>query len=228
MAKKLSVIIPVLNEAQTLTKVLARVDKAFVRDYQKEIIIVDDGSIDQTEEILKELKPGYIIFRHPRNLGKGAAIQTGLTKASGDLVIIQDADLEYDPEDWPALIKELESSGCDAVYGSRNLNARKKGYQHYVFGVWFLTLVNNLLFGSRLTDIYTCYKLLPRKIVESLDIQSRGFEFEAEITAKLLKKGYQIEEAPISYNPRSFKQGKKIRFKDGVKGLWTLLRCRFG
>ncbi len=226
MLKKLSIIIPVLNEEKTLLQVLEQVEKISLPNYQKEIILIDDGSIDQTDEILKKQADKYIVFRHPKSRGKGTAIQTGLAKASGDLILFQDADLEYDPNDWLVLIDKFENSDCHAVYGSRNLNAKERGYPHYVFGVWLLTKINNLLFNSRLTDTYTCYKLIPGEILKSLNLQSPGFEIEAEITAKLLKNKYCIAEVPINYHPRKFKQGKKIRFKDGIKGFWTIFKFR--
>lgn len=228
--KKLSIIIPVFNEETTLAQILEQVYQAPSLDFQKEIIVVDDGSSDRSRVILENLKDKYqlIVLKHRRNLGKGKAIQTGLAAATGDMIIIQDADLEYQPEDWPKLLRELESGQPDlgAVYGSRNLEPKKRGYFHYVLGVWFLTLITNLLFRAKLTDIYTCYKLFPAKLIKSIPLESNGFEIEAEITAKILKKGYQIKELAINYNPRKFKQGKKIRFKDGCKGLWTVIKWR--
>ncbi len=224
---KISVIIPVLNEGKTLLQVLERIKKVSLGNIEKEIIIIDDGSSDQTEEILKKLVKEHIVFRHPKSLGKGAAIQTGLSRASGDMVVFQDGDLEYHPNDWVSLIANLKDLTKQAVYGSRNLNPQKRGYKHYVFGVWLLTKFNNILFRSKLTDIYTCYKLIPTQIIKSLNLQSFGFEIEAEITAKLLKQGCQIIEVPINYFPRKFKQGKKIRFTDGVKGFWTIFKFKF-
>ena len=229
--KKLSIIIPVLNEETTLVEVLKRVYQAPSLDFQKEIIVVDDGSTDRSSVILENLKDKYqlIILKHQRNLGKGEAIQTGLAAATGEAIIIQDADLEYWPEDWPKLLRELESCQLDlgAIYGSRNLKPKKKGYFHYVLGVWFLTLINNLLFKAKLTDVYTCYKLFPADLIKSIPLESDGFEIEAEITAKILKKGYQIKEVGINYEPRKFQEGKKIRLKDGLKGLWTMFKWRF-
>lgn len=229
--KKLSVIIPVLNEETTLIQILERVAQAPSLDFEKEIIVIDDGSTDRSGVILENLKDKYqlIVLKHQQNLGKGEAIQTGLAAATGEAIIIQDADLEYLPEDWPKLLKELESgqSEVGAIYGSRNLNPKKRGYFHYVLGAWFLTQVNNLLFRVKLTDIYTCYKLFPADLIKSIPLESDGFEIEVEITAKILKKGYQIREIGINYYPRKFKQGKKIRFKDGLKGLWTMIKWRF-
>ncbi|MFH1461095.1 MAG: glycosyltransferase family 2 protein [Patescibacteria group bacterium] len=229
--KKLSIIIPVLNEETTLVQILKQVYQAPSLDFEKEIIVVDDGSTDRSGVILENLKDKYqlIVLRHQQNLGKGEAVQTGLAAATGEAIIIQDADLEYQPEDWPKLLKKLESGQPEigAVYGSRNINPERRGYFRYVLGVWFLTLINNLLFGAKLTDVYTCYKLFPANLIKSIPLESDGFEIEAEITAKILKKGYQIKEVPISYYPRKFQQGKKIRFRDGLKGLKTMIKWRF-
>jgi glycosyltransferase involved in cell wall biosynthesis len=223
----LSIIIPVFNEEETLEEVLNRVSAAPVFDYRKEIIVVDDGSTDGTRELLERLrgKFNFVHLRHPANFGKGRAIQTGLEKVSGQLVLIQDADLEYNPLNYQDLLKIFKKNNS-VVYGSRNIAPKRRGYFHYVLGVWFLTTFVNLLFGSKLTDVYTCYKLFPADSIRSIPLESNGFEFEAEITAKLLSRGHQIKEVPIDYNPRRFKEGKKIRFKDGLKGLWTILRCR--
>jgi len=227
--KKLSIIIPVLNEESTIKEIIEQVEHASVLDYQKEIIIVDDGSSDNTKNILKDIKAQYnlIILEHQKNMGKGRALQTGFKVVTGNAVIIQDADLEYDPNNWAFLLKELNGSEIGAVYGSRNINSKKRGYFHYVLGVKFLTFLNNLLFRSKLTDTYTCYKLFPADLIKSIQLDSDGFEIEAEMTAKILKKGLLIKEVPISYNPRKFKQGKKIRFKDGLIGIWTIIKYRF-
>jgi len=229
MNKKLSIIIPVLNEESTIEEIIKRVERAPVFDYQKEIIIINDGSTDNTKKILENLKEKYnlIILEHNMNAGKGKALQTGLEVVTGSAVIIQDADLEYNPNDWRLLLRELNKPGIGAIYGSRNINPEKKGYFHYVMGVKFLTFFNNLLFGTKLTDIYTCYKLFPAHLIKSIKLNSNGFEIEAEITAKILKKGLLIKEVPISYSPRRFEQGKKIRFKDGLIGIWTIFKYRF-
>ena len=227
MNKKLSIIIPVLNEEATLEKILGQVKLAPVFDYEKEIIVVDDGSIDRTAEILGSVKDKFnlIVLKHERRQGKGMALRTGLESVTGQAVIIQDADLEYDPNDYQNLLKVFEETGS-VVYGSRNINPDKRGYSHYVLGSWLLTKVNNLLFNSKLTDTYTCYKLFPSNLIKSISLKSNGFEIEAEMTAKILKRGEDIKEVPINYNPRKFKEGKKIRFKDGLLGLWTIIKYR--
>ena len=226
--KKISILMPVFNEEATLAKVIKKTYSVSIPDYQKEIIVINDCSKDKTANVLNKMKDEYnlIILSHNKNMGKGKALQTGLKKATGDLIIIQDADLEYNPEEWLLLLDKLNNSDAKVVYGSRNINPSKKGYTHYVLGVKALTSVSNFLFKSKLTDIYTCYKLFPRDLIRSIDLKSNGFEIEAEITAKFLKKGFSIKEVPISYNPRKFKQGKKIRFKDGLIGLWTLVKYR--
>lgn len=227
--KKLSIIIPVFNEESTIEEIIEQVKNVPVFNYEKEIIVVNDGSNDKTGEILENIKEKYdlIILRHNKNIGKGKAIRTGLKAVTGSAVIIQDADLEYNPQDWALLLKELNNSNIGAVYGSRNINSKKRGYFHYVLGVKFLTFINNFLFKTKLTDIYTCYKLFPTHLIKSIKLNSNGFEVEAEMTAKILKKGLLIKEVPISYNPRKFKQGKKIRFKDGLIGIWTIVKYRF-
>jgi len=223
---KLSIIIPVYNEEKTVEKVLKRVFDLSL-DCQKEIIVIDDGSTDGTGQVLSNLKGklDFILLSHSENSGKGKALRTGIERASGEAIIIQDADLEYNPENWKEMLKEF--NGNNVVYGSRNIDPKRKGYSHCILGVWLLTKVNNLLFNSKLTDTYTCYKLIPANLIKSLGLRSNGFEIEAEMTAKILKKGIPIKEIPIDYSPRKFKEGKKIKFKDGIIGLWTIIKCRF-
>lgn len=227
--KKLSIIIPIFNEESTIEEILEQVERAPVFGYKKEIIVINDGSSDNTKKILKNLKEKYnlIILEHKKNMGKGKALQTGFEAVTGDAVIIQDADLEYSPNDWQLLLKELNGSKIGAIYGSRNINPEKRGYFHYVLGVKLLTSLSNLLFKAKLTDIYTCYKLFPAHLIKSIKLDNYGFEIEAEMTAKILKKGLIIKEVPISYSPRRFKQGKKIRFKDGLVGIWTIVKYKF-
>ena len=175
--KKLSIIIPIFNEESTIEEILEQVEQASIFNYEKEIIIVNDGSSDNTKKILENLKEKYnlIILEHNMNAGKGKALQTGLEVVTGSAVIIQDADLEYNPNDWRLLLRELNKPGIGAIYGSRNINPEKKGYFHYVMGVKFLTFFNNLLFRTKLTDIYTCYKLFPAHLIKSIELNSNGF-----------------------------------------------------
>ncbi|MBU4466677.1 glycosyltransferase family 2 protein, partial [Patescibacteria group bacterium] len=160
-----------------------------------------------------------------KNLGKGSALRTGFGVATGEAIIIQDADLEYSPDDWPKMLAELEkSSDISAVFGSREMNPERKGYWHYVLGVRFLAFLINFLFKSNLTDPYTCYKLFRAELIKGILLESNGFEIEAEMTVKILKQGGKIKEVPINYYPRKFSEGKKIRVKDGLVGIWTIIR----
>lgn len=223
--KKLSVIIPVFNEERTIEKVINTVWQQPLENWEKEIIVVNDCSTDNTGKILDDLKNkfDFILLKHQKNSGKGTAIKTALPRITGDYVIVQDGDLEYDPSDWPRMLKELENPEIKVVFGSREMNSKRRGYFHYVLGVRFLTFLTNRLFGGNLTDIYTCYKLIPSELIKSLNLSSPGFEIEAEITTKILKRGIKIKEVPINYLPRSFKEGKKIRIYDGLIGIWTIL-----
>jgi glycosyltransferase involved in cell wall biosynthesis len=226
---KLSVIIPVFNEEKTIEKIIEEVFKAPALNYQKEIIVVNDCSTDGTQKILNRLQQKFnlILLKHGQNKGKGTAVRTGIDKASGNAIIIQDADLEYDPSDWPKILRELENPDTLVVYGSRNINPEKRGYFICLLGVKFLTFLINIFFNARLTDSYTCYKAFRSEVIKSLKLVSDGFEFEVEVTAKILKKGIKIKEVPIRYNPRRFKEGKKINFFDAIIGIWTILKNRF-
>lgn len=227
--KKISILIPVFNEKNTVEAALKRVWEVDFPDYEKEIIVIDDGSTDGSEKILDALKTkfNFILLRHQSNRGKGAALRTGLDKASGDLIIIQDADLEYDPFDYQILLNAWGEE-CPVVYGSRNLHpVRKRGYFLYYFGSKLVSLFLNLLLGQKLTDTYTCYKLLPAPLIKGLKLESNGFEIEAEITVKIIKKGVPIKEVPINYSPRKFSEGKKIKFKDGLKAFLAIIKYKF-
>ena len=223
---KLSVIIPVFNEADNIREILKRVQAAKLAG---EIIIVDDGSNDGTRETLKKLngKNKVRVILHEGNHGKGAAVVTGLKAAKGDVLLIQDADLEYDPRDYPALLQPIREGVADVVYGSRFL-----GGPHRVTMFWhlvanqLLTLMTNVLYNTILTDMETGYKVFRRKVIEDMTIRARRFDFEPEFTAKVLKQHYRIYEVPISFNPRDYSQGKKIKLKDAFEAVWTLLKYR--
>ncbi|MFA5339147.1 MAG: glycosyltransferase family 2 protein [Candidatus Omnitrophota bacterium] len=229
---KVSVIIPVYNEAKTIKEILKKVTDSDVVD---EIIIVDDFSKDDTMKILESLSlKGVKIYSHDKNRGKGAAIRTGLKNASGDIIIFQDADLEYDPGDYPRLVKPIKEGKADVVYGSRFLNrkdlfhCKKVFYLTHFIGNKFLNFMVMLLYGARLTDMETCYKVIKKEILNGIDLTARGFEIEPEITAKLLRKGVKIYEVPISYVPRDYQEGKKISWRDGLKALYVLVKYRVG
>ncbi|HLT20824.1 MAG TPA: glycosyltransferase family 2 protein [Thermomicrobiales bacterium] len=221
-----SVIIPVYNERNTIRELLRRVRAV---DIPKELIIVDDASTDGTWEILKEeaRRPGTRLFRHRRNIGKGGAVRTGLANASGDIILIQDADLEYDPRDYFVLLRPILEGRSQAVYGSRFLGEHKAMYFWHAVGNRFLTLVTNILYDSTLTDMETCYKVFTREIADSLQIQQDRWGIDPEITAKILRQGVRIYEVPISYTGRETWEGKKISWKDGLVVLMTLIRYRF-
>ena len=219
----LSIIIPAFNEADFLPEVIRRVVET---PYDKEIIIVDDGSTDGTREYLKGLaSEGIKVIVHEKNMGKGAAMRTGIAVATGDVVIVQDADLEYDPKDYPVLLEPIIQGKADVVYGSRFL-----GGPHRVLFFWhsvgnsFITLISNMFTDLNLTDMETGYKAFRKKVFEAITIESNRFGFEPEITAKVAKKGFRIYEVPISYSGRSYQEGKKITWKDGVMALFTVLK----
>lgn len=220
---KVSVIIPVYNEESTVGEVIERVDAV---DVDKEIIVVDDGSTDRTGQILRRHASKLRHIHDARaNLGKGAAIRAGLTYAGGDVVLIQDADLELDPTEWSRLLAPISAGETEVVYGSRFLQPNRVRLRTRLANR-LIVLATNLLYDSRLTDTYTAYKVFRTEVIRGLRLTSHGFEIEAEITAKLLRLGHRIVEVPISYRPRSEAEGKKIRWRDGLVALWTLLRYR--
>ncbi|MCM2304434.1 MAG: glycosyltransferase family 2 protein [Elusimicrobia bacterium] len=226
MAKTLSVLIPVYNEKRTVLELLRRVE-AVTLPVAKEIIIVDDGSTDGTRALLADLGGRATVVLHEKNRGKGAALRTALGRAGGDLVIIQDADLEYDPADYPMMLGPLLDGRADAVYGSRFLGGphRVLLFWHY-FGNVIFTLLTNVLYDINLTDMGTCYKAFLAEKIKDIPLRSERFGIEAEITAKICKRRLRIFEVPISYSGRTYTEGKKITWRDGFSYLWCLLRYR--
>ncbi len=228
---KLSIIIPVYNEIETLDRIVTKLLKLDLGKISKELIFVDDGSDDGTKERLIELEKkiaqkGHKFFYQSVNQGKGACLKIGIKQATGDFILFQDADLEYDPRDIPRLIANLGNE-ASIVYGSRFSNYCQELNKYFFYGNRFLTFLTNILYGVKLSDMETCYKLIPSKLAKSLNIKSSRFNVEPEITAKILKSGLKIKEVPISYNPRTFADGKKIRPKDGLQAILSLIKYRF-
>ena len=217
--KKLSIIIPCYNERESLPIILDKVKSSPVEN--KEIIIVDDLSTDGTREFIKnEIEPVVDkVLYHEKNTGKGGALATGFKAATGDVVIVQDADMEYDPDEYPLVVEPIFEGKAEVVYGSRFMNQRAKGYLLNRLANKFLTFLSNLMTHQKLTDMETCYKAFRREIIQSIEIEEKRFGFEPEITAKLVKRGIKIVEVPISYYPRSNAEGKKIGFSDGLRAL---------
>jgi glycosyltransferase involved in cell wall biosynthesis len=223
----LSVVVPVFNERNTVAEIIRRM-RAVELPVLVEFVVVDDGSSDGSDKVLAALADSTVrVIRHPKNMGKGAAVRTGIEAARGDLILIQDADLEYDPDDWPSLLAPVLKGKARVVYGSRFTGERKNMLPSHWIGNRLLTLVTNLLYKSTLSDMETCYKLFDRRVLEGVKIESDRFEFEPEITAKVLLKGERIYEVPISYAGREMAEGKKITWRDGFGAMRTLLRFRF-
>lgn len=225
---KLSVIIPVYNEANTLEELVKRVQAI---DIDKELILVDDFSTDGTRDIEDKLEKEYdnlLVFKQEQNQGKGSALRVGFKEARGEYVIVQDADLEYDPKDYYKLLKVIEENNGCVVYGSRFLGSVRKSMSlTHTFGNKILTLLTNILYNTSVTDMETCYKLFPRELIQSIKFYSNRFNFEPEITAKILKRKYKIFEVPIKYYGRDWDEGKKISWKDGFVAIWALIKYRF-
>lgn len=223
--KKLSIVIPVFNESKMIETVLKSVEGKKI-PWRKEIIVVDDGSTDGTQEILKKYSKKYKIVLQKENQGKGRTLRKGFELATGDVVIIQDADLEYTPDDYDNLLKPFNNPRVTVVYGSRFLGSHLSTFFVYALGNKFVTFLTNIIYNSNITDMETGYKLFRREILQTLNLKSERFDFEPEVTAKLLKKGYQIYEVPISYYGRKFEEGKKLTWKDGIAAVWTLIKYR--
>jgi glycosyltransferase involved in cell wall biosynthesis len=222
----LSVVMPVYNERDTIEEIVARVMAVPVR---KELIVVDDGSKDGTRDILPRLQAqhGFKLILQPKNQGKGAALRRGFQEVAGDLVAIQDADLEYSPEELPALIELICQGRADVVYGSRFLGRHRVFlFTHYA-GNRVLTLITNVLYNTMLSDMETCYKVMRTDVLRSFELSSNGFGIEPELTAKIFKRKYRVYEIPITYDGRGYEEGKKITWRDGIVALWVLLKYRF-
>ncbi|WFB37872.1 glycosyltransferase family 2 protein [Kiritimatiellota bacterium B12222] len=228
---KLSIVIPVYNEVETLESIVELV-RSIDTGLEREILLVDDGSSDGTRELLPQLEAKYEDVRmalHEVNKGKGAALHTGFELATGDLILIQDADMEYDPEDYPALLNPILEGRADVVYGSRFLGggSHRVVYYWHSLGNKFLTTFSNMMTNINLTDMEVCYKVFKSEYLKALDLKENRFGFEVEVTAKIARSGAVIYEVPISYYGRSYEEGKKITWKDGVRAIWCILKYRF-
>jgi glycosyltransferase involved in cell wall biosynthesis len=222
----LSVVMPVYNERSTIEEIVRRVLAVPLRI---QLIVVDDGSSDGTRDALAELQRelGFALVLQPRNAGKGAALRRGFQEVTGELVVIQDADLEYSPEEFPSLIELICQGRADVVYGSRFLGRHRVFmFSHYV-GNRIVTMLTNVLYNTMLTDMETCYKVMRTEVLRSFTLHSEGFGIEPELTAKIFKRGYRVYEIPITYDGRGYEQGKKITWRDGIVALWVLIRYRF-
>lgn len=229
---RLSIVIPVYNEKNTIAQILAKLEKADV-GAAKEVIIVDDFSTDGTREILKGYEARHKVIYHEKNRGKGRALRTGFAQVSGDWAVVQDADLEYDPNDFKKMIEKAERTGAQVVYGSRRFNRKYHYFEGrysghvYALGGIFLTWLTNFLYRTKITDEPTCYKMIKMDLLRSIDLKCERFEFCPEITAKIAKRGIRIHEVPINYFPRHKDEGKKINWRDGLEAIWTLLKYKF-
>ena len=231
MSLKLSVIIPVYNEEKTIDAVIGSVQKVALKDIKKEIIIVDDFSTDNTRKILLGLMDSNLkIFFHQKNQGKGTAIRTGLKHVTGDIILIQDADLEYNPSEYGKLLRPIIEDNKNVVYGTRleyiKHNVKNMNRLHFIGNI-FLTHITNLFYNTRITDMETGYKVFRKEVIDKIKLKAKRFDFEPEITAKILKKGYKICEVPITFKARKFNEGKKITWRDGIKALFYLIKYRF-
>jgi len=232
MKKKLSIVIPVYNEKDTIKEIIKKIEAVKLPNCSKEIIIVDDFSKDGSRDLIKSLKGNYVKIFQPKNMGKGAALKEGIKAATGNFIVFQDADLEYEPNDYKKLLKPIMQGKAEITFGSRfPKRARllpKKGTMHPVhwIGNNFLTLLFNTLYGTNLTDAEPCYKMFKSDILKAIEIKSNEFEYDIELMCKLVKKGHRILQLPIKYHPRSFEEGKKINWRDGLKAAWVMLKYR--
>lgn len=226
---KLSVIIPVYNEQNTIVQIINKIKGVKLDNFEKEIIVVDDGSNDGTRDLIKKFESLDKIIYQPKNYGKGFAVRTGIAASSGDIILIQDADLEYDPNDYSVLLKPIVENKFDVVYGSRFLNKKENGTVYFLSHIAnkFLTAFSNFFTGLNLTDMEVCYKVFKKEILNSIWLKENGFGFEPEITAKIAKKGLKIGEVGISYSGRSYKEGKKIKFKDALLTVFCIIKYSF-
>jgi glycosyltransferase involved in cell wall biosynthesis len=233
MKMKLSIIIPVYNESKTISEILRRIEKVNLGKIKKEIILVDDFSTDGSREIIKKSNKKYKKVFQEKNQGKGAALKAGIKASSGDFIIFQDADLEYNPDDYEKLLKPILDKKTNITFGSRFINQKFVIFgknrivhpTHYI-GNKSLNFIFNLLYGTKLTDVEPCYKMFRSKILKDINVATNGFEYDIELMCKLVKKGHRILQIPIRYNPRNFNQGKKINWRDGITAFLTMFKYR--
>lgn len=227
---KLSVVIPVYNEEKTVKIVLDKIKRLKLKNVRKELVIVDNASTDNTPNILRRYKGKDVkIIRHEKNLGKGTSVRTGIKHSTGDIILIQDADLEYNPEEYPKLLKPIFENNAKVVYGSRTIGRKRASYAKLVYylGGLSLTMIPGILYGIKVSDACCGYKVFRSEVIKPIKLKCKQFEFDCEVTAKILKRGIKIYEIPVSYSPRSRKEGKKIKFSDWLRSVYVLLKYRF-